>query len=195
MDTKHNWPWQPVEETAQVFTKIYINTEKEIKRELYLGFPGGASGKEPACQCRRPKRCRFNPQVRKIPWRRPRQHTPVFLPGESHGQRSLAGYSPLGRKESDMIEHAGCQCTKNALPRQVFTKAEDLSALPCLIPLGPWADPDIPLHSSPLHPPLRALQGTVSDPFLLTALHCLSSPTHRQLHSCIWGPALTSGCT
>ena len=37
-------------------------------------------------------------------WRRKWQHTPVFLPGESHGQRSLEGYSPWGRKESDTIE-------------------------------------------------------------------------------------------
>ena len=40
----------------------------------------------------------------KIPWRREWQSTPVFLPGESHGQRSLGGYSPQGRKESDMTE-------------------------------------------------------------------------------------------
>ena len=45
-----------------------------------LGFPGGASDKEPACQCRRPERCRFDPWVRKIPWRRAWQPTPVFLP-------------------------------------------------------------------------------------------------------------------
>ena len=43
----------------------------------------------------------FDPWVRQIPWRRKWQVTPVFLPGESHGQRSLAGYSPWGRKESD----------------------------------------------------------------------------------------------
>ena len=61
------------------------------------GFPGGAIGKEPACQCRRYTTCGFNPWVRKIPWRRAWQPTPVFLPGESHGQRSLEGYSPLGR--------------------------------------------------------------------------------------------------
>jgi len=61
------------------------------------GFPGGASGKEPTCWCRRCKRCRFHPWVGKIPWRRAWQPTPVFLPGESHGQRSLAGYSPWGR--------------------------------------------------------------------------------------------------
>ena len=47
---------------------------------------------------------RFDPWVRKIPWRREWQPTPVFLPGESHGQRSLAGYSPWGRKESDTTE-------------------------------------------------------------------------------------------
>ena len=49
-------------------------------------------------------RCRFDPWVRKIPWRRTWQLTPVFLPGESHGQKSLAGYSPWDRKESDMTE-------------------------------------------------------------------------------------------
>ena len=57
------------------------------------GFPGGAGGKEPTCQCRRCKRFKFYPLVRKIPWRRKWQSTPVFLPGESHGQRILVGYS------------------------------------------------------------------------------------------------------
>ena len=59
-----------------------------------IGSPGGASGKEAACTCRRHRRRGFDPWVGKIPWRRARQPTPVFLPGESHGQRSLAGYSP-----------------------------------------------------------------------------------------------------
>ena len=54
--------------------------------------PGGTSGKEPACQCRRQRRPQFDPRVRKIPWRRKWQSTPVFRPGESHGQRSPAGY-------------------------------------------------------------------------------------------------------
>ena len=58
-------------------------------------------GKESACQCRR---CGFDLWVRKIPWRRAWQPTPVFLPGESHGQRSLAGYSPRGHRESDTAE-------------------------------------------------------------------------------------------
>ena len=55
-----------------------------------------SDGKESACQCRRP---RFNPWVKKISWRREWQPTPVFLSGKFHGQRSLAGCSPLGHKE------------------------------------------------------------------------------------------------
>ena len=69
-----------------------------------LGFLGGASDKELACQCRRCKRRGFDPWVRKIPWRRKQQPTLVFLPRESHGQRSLAGYSPWGHAESDMTK-------------------------------------------------------------------------------------------
>ena len=49
---------------------------------LHLGLPGGTSGKEPACQCRRYRRRGFNPEAGKIPWRRAWQLTPVFLPGE-----------------------------------------------------------------------------------------------------------------
>ena len=59
-----------------------------------MGFLGGNSGKEPACQSRRHKRHRFDPRDRKILWRRAGQPTPLFLPGESHEQRSLAVYSP-----------------------------------------------------------------------------------------------------
>ena len=54
-------------------------------------FPGGFSSKEPICQCTRHQRCGFDPWVRKIPWRRAWLPTPVLSPGESHGQRSLAG--------------------------------------------------------------------------------------------------------
>ena len=81
---------------------------------FYYGFsitivkmlPMWHSGKESACQCRRHKRGRFNPWVGKIPWRRKWQPTPVFLLRESHGQRTLVGYSPRGHKESDMTECA-----------------------------------------------------------------------------------------
>ena len=71
---------------------------------IALGFPGGAGGKEPSCQYRRPKRHRFDPWVKKIHWRRMWQPTPVFLPGESHGQRNLASYSLQDGKGSDKTE-------------------------------------------------------------------------------------------
>ena len=82
------WPWLP---------NLLMHTH------IYSGFPGDTSGKEPASQFQRGKRCGFNPWVRKI-WRRNWLPTPVFLPGKSHGQRSLAGYSPRGPKESDRTE-------------------------------------------------------------------------------------------
>ena len=66
----------------------------------WLGFPGSTSGKEPACQCRRHKRCGFKPSSGRSPGGahgNPLQYS-------CHGQRSLAGYSPWGRKESDTTE-------------------------------------------------------------------------------------------
>ena len=73
-------------------------------------------------------RCRFDPWVMKIPWRRAGQPTPVFLPEESHGQRSLVGHSPWGHKKSDMTEwlnnvligHLMNKCQKRVIP---LTKA------------------------------------------------------------------------
>ena len=59
-------------------------------------FPGGAGGKEPACQCRRCKRCGFDPWVGKMPWSRKWQPTAVFLPRKFHGQRSLVGLQTMG---------------------------------------------------------------------------------------------------
>ena len=70
---------------------------------LFLwGFLGCTIGKEPTCQCRKHKRRGFDPWVGNISWRRARQPTPVFLPGESHGQRSLAGHSPHRATQSWM---------------------------------------------------------------------------------------------
>ena len=66
-------------------------------------------GKEPTCQCRRRKKCRFDPQVRKIPWRRAWQPTPVFLPGESHGQRSLVGCDPQVRNSWTQLKPLSMQ--------------------------------------------------------------------------------------
>ena len=72
-----------------------------------MGFPGGSNGKESACNaadCLHGGRYKFDPWVSKIIWRREWLPTPVFLPGEPHAQRSLAGYSPWDHKELDMTE-------------------------------------------------------------------------------------------
>ena len=68
-----------------------------------FGFPSG-SAVENLPAMLEPQRHAFDPWVRKIPWRRAWQPAPVFLPGESHGQRSLVGYGLRGRKESDITE-------------------------------------------------------------------------------------------
>ena len=78
---------------------VYINMDSWIfilLVETYpqLGLSRWLSGKE--------RRWGFDPWVRKTPWRKKWQLSPIFLPGESHGQRSLVGYSPWGPKESDM---------------------------------------------------------------------------------------------
>ena len=75
--------------------------------ELFLdkwAFPGGTSGKESPWKCRRHKRPGFDPQIGKISWRKAWQPTPVCLPRDSHGQRSLVGYSPQGQRELDLPE-------------------------------------------------------------------------------------------
>ena len=83
--------------------RVGHNWETEQQHKMCV-IPGGASGKEPACQCRRCEGPVFSSWVRKITWRRVWQPTPVFLSGEYHGQRSLAGCSLEGRKESDITE-------------------------------------------------------------------------------------------
>ena len=65
------------------------------------GLPWWLRRSRVGLQCRRPG---FDPWVGKTPWRREWQPTPVFVPGKSHGPRSLVGYSPWGRKESDTTE-------------------------------------------------------------------------------------------
>ena len=89
--------------TCKCFEKC--NTAKRLIGLL----PCWLGGREPTCQCRGCKRRRFDPWVRKIPWRRARQPTPVFLPGESHGQRSLVDYSLWGHRVrhnwSDLAQH------------------------------------------------------------------------------------------
>ena len=66
-----------------------------------MAFPWWLRWQSVCPQCQKP---RFDPWVGKIPWRRKWQPTPVFLPGKSHGQRSLEGCSPWGRKGLDTTE-------------------------------------------------------------------------------------------
>jgi len=66
-----------------------------------MGFPGGSDGKESACNAGDLDSILG---LGRSSWRREWQPTPVFLPGEFHGQRSLVGCSPWGCKESNMTE-------------------------------------------------------------------------------------------
>ena len=77
----------------------YLRPSKCLSSSL-SSFISGSDGKESACNVGDG----FNPWVRKISCRREWLPTPVFLPGESHGQKSLVNYSPWGHKESDMTE-------------------------------------------------------------------------------------------
>ena len=74
-------------ENLNAYTNLYVFVYKYFN-------------KESSCQRRKHKRHGFDPWVRKLPWTREWKPTPVFLPGEFHGQRSLVGYSPWGGKES-----------------------------------------------------------------------------------------------
>ena len=82
---------------------MHTDTHMFMKtRPILRPFPGGSVVKI----LLQHRSQRFDPWVGKIPWRRAWQPTPVFLPGESHRQRRLAGYSPLGGRESDTTKAA-----------------------------------------------------------------------------------------
>ena len=68
---------------------------------ILLGLSRWLDSKESTCQCRS---CKLDMLVRKIPWRRKWKPTPIFLPGKSHRQKILVGYSPWGCKKPDTIE-------------------------------------------------------------------------------------------
>ena len=122
---------------------------EERKGQLVLTqATGGTSGKEPACQCGTSNRFRFSPWFGTIPWRREWQPTSVFVPGESHRQRSLVGCSPWGLIESDttgatqharMLSHfsrvrlfATPWTVAPQAPLSVrFSRQESWSGLPC----------------------------------------------------------------
>ena len=81
-----------------------LNEKLTQKRpaKILVGLPKWLSGKESACQCRRHERPRFNPWVRKIPWRRKEQPSSVFWPGESHGHRACRRLQSMG---SQRVRH------------------------------------------------------------------------------------------
>ena len=86
--------WAPSEECICIFVNVCLWASQVVI--VVKNLPANAGDT---------KRCKFNPWVGKIPWRRKWQPTPVFFPGESHGERSLEGYSPLGCHESDTTKH------------------------------------------------------------------------------------------
>ena len=130
-------------------------------------FPRWHSGKASACQCRRRKKRELDPRVRKSPWKRKGQLTPAFLPGESHGQRSLVGYSPWGGKESDTTEWLSIHTHKETTQTHAFltTRAS--------LTTGPF--PQLPLEQ----PLLRT--GCVC---CLWLLHTHSSQGHPPIQLC-----------
>ena len=87
-------------------------------------------------QCRRCRRCGFDPWVGKIPWRREWQPTPVFLPGEFHGQRSLPGYSLWGCKESAMTEEISVWCMHTHRHARTHTILYHIT--PCSVAWWKW---------------------------------------------------------
>ena len=115
-----------------MYHKSFLN-HKFFAHFYCLFISGGASGKEPICQCTRfivhcaNKRHRFDPWVGKIPWGRKWHPTPVFLRGESYGQKSLVGYSPWSCKELDMTEQLSMH-TNTEIPNTFSLKKKENSS-------------------------------------------------------------------
>ena len=148
-----------------------------------VGFSGGASGKEPACQCRRHKRCWYDSWVRKILWRRTWQPTPGSLPGKFHGRRNLAGYSPWACRESDVTEAV----VFKELPWWLSGKE---STCQCR---GHWFNPwsrKIPHAMGQLSLCATTPEAVCLEPMLVNKRnHCGEKPTH-QLESSPCSPQL-----
>ena len=122
---QYSWLENPMNQwdTIHRITKSQTRLKWLSTHILMWGFPGGAIGKEPICQFRRLKRHRFDPSIGKIPWSRKWQHTPVFLPGESHGQRTLEAtvYMVAGHKQSQVAKSWRRQLSMHAFWCQCFT--------------------------------------------------------------------------
>ena len=99
-------PIVPFLEIHTLYRAFYPIHKGTVFSGVTWGLPWWLRRLSVCLQCRRPG---FDPWVGKILWRRKRQSTPVLLPGKSHGQRSLVGYSPWGHKESDTTERLPVQ--------------------------------------------------------------------------------------
>ena len=99
---------------------------------IVSGFPGGTSGKEPTANAGDLREAGLIPGLGRFPWRRAQQPTPVYLPGESHGQRSLVVYSPWSHKESD-----NNWATKYARTQRIVSLPWKFSVLHLIISLAP----------------------------------------------------------
>ena len=147
---------------------------------ILINFPVYANNclHKPACQCRRQRRCQFDPWVRKILWRMKGQPTPVFLPGEAHGQRSLRGYSPWGHKELDMTEWlskwASVQFSHSVMSDSLQPHESHHARPPCLSPSpgvhtdshpsSPWCHPAISSSVVPFSSCPQSLPASESFP-------------------------------
>ena len=115
---------------------LYLSSGPVYLGSLHLtpGLPRQLSSKESACKCRRHG---FNSWVAKIPWRRKWQPTPVFLPGKSHRQRSLDGYSICGHRARHYLMTKQHLIQVYYYPRAVrakkYHKPSDLKQHECII--------------------------------------------------------------
>ena len=134
---------------------LYSNDVEAPRNKAHQGRPGGSGGKASACNS---GNLGSYPWVGKIPWRREWLPTPVFLPGEFHGQRSLAGYSPWGCKELDTSE-------------QLSLLPSSLSLL--VVPTMSEPPLSLPGQHLPFHPPIPKSPWTGLKSFLKLAPPCM----------------------
>ena len=127
MNDRNLWSGDETPFAKCTFTNWKQECYTKYKRCIFkcdLGLSGSTSGREPICQCRRHKRCRFHLWVGKNPWRRAWQPTPVFLPVKFHGQRGLAGYGPPCHRVGHYWNDLACMHTNVIynLPDLSFTR-------------------------------------------------------------------------
>ena len=118
-------PSQGEEEREESKKMVTQTGPQKLQRHLSLakgrqGHPGGTGGKESTCQCRRHKSCGCNPCVGKIPCKRDCQPTPVFLPAESYGRRSLVGMVHRVSKSQTQLKQLSMHAEGDRIKRITF---------------------------------------------------------------------------